>query len=407
LDRLICRYDSEQDSDLMLCERHGVAYQADMRAGRVLYGSEYLAKVQAYEGTPIAKAVNVGRCAMLQRQLAEGASLLDVGAGTGEFVRQAKASGFEAKGYEVIPEAAKALTDARLYADDPFQFDAVTLWDTIEHLEDPQLRLQQVKKGALLFASVPIFEDLRSIRASKHYRPGEHLYYWTRNGFVDWMALHGFRFLEGSDHEIAAGREAIGAFAFKRDLPDYHDHLLAYQEIHASRHYGSSSAELHLDAVAEIVRDLQPASILDYGCGRSDLVAHFWRDGERRIARYDPAIPTFKSMPAGVFDLIFCCDVLEHIPMSGVDRVLGEVRQKGATAVFTISTKLARAKLPDGRNAHVTLLTRSEWIRWVSEVFGKVEPLASNWEHELVLLAGSEAINARRRAAAAKPRIAA
>jgi superfamily I DNA and RNA helicase len=93
--------------------------------------------------------------------------------------------------------------------------------------------------------------------------------------------------------------------------------------------------------------------------------------------------------------------------MSGVDRVLGEVRQKGATAVFTISTKLARAKLPDGRNAHVTLLTRSEWIRWVSEVFGKVEPLASNWEHELVLLAGSEAINARRRAAAAKPRIAA
>jgi len=396
------RFDAVQDADLMLCESRGIAYQRDMAAGRQPYGDGYLAKVDAYDGTEIAKAVNLGRCSLLVRHLPAGATVLDVGAGSGAFVRDATAAGFSVKGFEVINQAADRLRKAGAWAEDPHEFDCVTLWDTIEHLEDPHTRLQQVRKGAYLFASVPVFEDLRKIRESRHYRPGEHLYYWTSQGFIGWMALYGFRLLEQSSHETAAGRESIGAFAFRRDLPDYHDHLAAYQEMHSTRHYGSSSAELHLDAVADVVRSLKPKSILDYGCGRSDLAAHFWRDGERRIERYDPAIPRWKDMPKGMFDLVFCCDVLEHIPMSDVDRVLAEVRDRGVTALFTISTKPARAKLPDGRNAHVTLLTRSEWVRWVSEVFGKIEMLPSEWEHELVLLAGTQAVNARRAVAARK-----
>ncbi len=402
MDRLIRRFDGVPDEDLMLCEHRGIAYQADMARGRIGYGDNYLAKIDAYDGSETGKAVNAGRVALLSCHLPAGASVMDIGAGSGAFMRDATAAGFMVKGYEVINQVIERLKKANLWAEDPYQFDAVTLWDTIEHLEDPHLRLQQVRKGAYLFASVPVFEDLKRIRESKHYRPGEHLYYWTIKGFRDWMALYGFRMIEFSRHEMDAGRESIGAFAFRRDLPDYHDHLAAYLEIHSTRHYGSSSAELHLEAIAEIVRSLKPRSILDYGCGRSDLAAHFWLDGERRIERYDPAIPRWKDMPRGMFDLVFCCDVLEHIPMSGVERVLAEVRDKGVIAVFTISTKPARAKLPDGRNAHVTLLTRSEWMRWVSEVFGKLETLPSKWEHELVLLAGTKAVNERRMAEIAR-----
>jgi hypothetical protein len=206
--------------------------------------------------------------------------------------------------------------------------------------------------------------------------------------FPDYMALYGFRLLERSSHETDAGREDIAAFAFVRDLPDYHDHLAAYQHMHATGFYGASATELHLDDVAGIVRTMRPVSIIDYGCGRSDLVAHFWRDGERRIARYDPAIPKFQPMPEGEFDLALCMDVLEHIPMADVDRVLGEIRRKSDAALFTISTKPSRAKLPDGRNAHVTLLRESEWRRWIADVFGKVKALPSKWEHELMLAAG-------------------
>lgn len=386
MDRLIKRWDFVKDGDLAICDARGVAYQRDMRV-TVPYDENYFAKVQAYEGSDIAERVNAGRVALLSRHLARGASVLDYGAGGGGFLRDARSAGFEVKGFDVMPQTALWLREAGLYADNPADFAALCLWDTIEHLPNAEGILKRVPRGAHLFASIPVFEDLRAVRGSKHYRPGEHLYYWTETGFVDWMALWGYRLLEASDHEVKAGREKIGAFAFVRDLPDYHDHIAAYQQLHASRHYGGSATELHLLDAAAVVRAVAPGSIIDYGCGRSDLLAHFYRDGKRRLARFDPAIPEHSTMPEGRFDLALCCDVMEHVPMASVDRVLAEVKEKADRAFFTISTKLARARLPDGRNAHVTLLTRSEWKRWLADVFGTVVELESKWDHELVLFA--------------------
>jgi 2-polyprenyl-3-methyl-5-hydroxy-6-metoxy-1,4-benzoquinol methylase len=218
LDKRIQSFLAVADADLMLCEGQGVAYQRDMRAGRVPYDDAYLAKCQAYEGNSVANAVNAGRCALLMRHLADGASVLDVGAGSGAFVRAAASWGFDACGFDVIQAAADRLRAAGEYAEDLSVFDAVALWDSIEHMEDPATCLESVRAGALLFVSVPVFHDLRAIRASKHYRPGEHLYYWTALGFIDWIAHYGFRLLEQSNHEVAAGRDSIAAFAFCRGV---------------------------------------------------------------------------------------------------------------------------------------------------------------------------------------------
>lgn len=390
MDALIRRFDAIPDDDLMITNR-GCAYQRDMTKGRVKYDAKYLATFDSdsYSTSDIAKAVNVGRCEMLARNLDKGATVLDIGAASGAFVRAARLAGFLAMGFDIIPEAVVRLVKAELYADDPDGFDAVTMWDSLEHMEDPGAFLRRIPKGKTLLVSVPMIDDLRRVRSSKHFKPGEHFYYWTRFGFVDWMRLYGFRGLEMSAHEMVAGRQDVMAFSFKRDLPDRRDYVAAYQTMHSTRHYGSSATELYLDTVAQVVRTLAPKSILDYGCGRSDLVAHFWLDGRRKIARYDPAIPAFRHMPEGEFDLALVCDVMEHIPMSAVDRVLTEVRSKSDVALFTISTKPARAKLPDGSNAHCTLLTKSEWTRWIADVFGPVEALPSSLEHELVLLAGA------------------
>lgn len=192
----------------------GVAYQADMKAGRVPYDATYLVKCDAYDGSAVAKAVNAGRCALLARHLPAGASVLDIGAGSGAFVRSALWNGFSAAGFDVIPEAAERLHQIGHYAENPGDFDAVTLWDVLEHIEDPGPLLDSIK--GFLFVSLPIFDGLWNIRKSKHYRPGEHLYYWQAPAFVAWMGLHGFRLLEQSNHEVAAGRESIGAFAFRR-----------------------------------------------------------------------------------------------------------------------------------------------------------------------------------------------
>ena len=218
MDKFIAACSAAQDADLMLCESNGVAYQRDMSAGRVPYDADYLAKCLAYEDSPIAKAVNAGRCALLMRHLPDGASVLDVGAGSGAFVRAAASWGFDACGFDVIPDAVKQLRADGVYAEDLSVFDAVALWDSIEHMEDPSRPLREIRKGSFLFVSVPVFADLRDIRSSKHYRPGEHLFYWTSQGFINWASLYGFRLLEQSTHETDAGRDSIGAFAFCKDL---------------------------------------------------------------------------------------------------------------------------------------------------------------------------------------------
>lgn len=215
MDSFIRAMPAAPDDDLMIAP--GVAYQRDMNAGRVFYGPEYLARVAAYADTPVARAVNSGRCALLARHLASGASVLDVGAGDGAFVRCAQSWGFHARGFDVIPEAVHNLRLSGLYDEDPVLFDGVTAWDALEHMEVPALMLRRVRRGAVLCLSLPIFDDLHRVRESKHYRRGEHLYYFTSAGLVDWLALYGFRLLEISAHETDAGRDAIGAFAFCRD----------------------------------------------------------------------------------------------------------------------------------------------------------------------------------------------
>ena len=72
--------------------------------------------------------------------------------------------------------------------------------------------------------------------------------------------------------------------------------------------------------------------------------------------------------------------------MASVDSVFLEIKARAPRAMFTISTKLARAKLPDGSNAHCTLLRKSEWARWIKSYLPKLEILKED-EHELVLLA--------------------
>jgi hypothetical protein len=221
VDQIIASFDATQDGDLMLCEDFGVAYQADMKAQRVEYSNAYMEKVRAYEGSEIARTVNAGRVAMLVRQLGpnvRGVRVIDVGAGTGEFIRSAIAEGFLAMGYDVIPAARKSLCEAGLWCSEVTWFDAVTMWDTIEHMESPGELLARIPHGARLFVSLPIFDDLRCVRDSRHYRPGEHLYYWTAPGFVGWMERYGFICKEASDHETRAGRDSIGAFAFRKVL---------------------------------------------------------------------------------------------------------------------------------------------------------------------------------------------
>ncbi len=210
MDRFLASLPAQPDGDLMLCADHGVAYQAD-RTNLVAYDAAYYDKCAGYEGQQIANKINDGRIAFVKKHYG-GGRVVDVGIGSGEFIKR-RGNTF---GTDVNPAGIEWLKRNDLWVERISGFGAVTFWDVIEHVEDPETYLRQIGLHCYAFFSVPIVYALGAIRLSKHYRPGEHLTYWTQEGFVSWMERHGFMFIEMDDFEIEAGRESIYSFAFKR-----------------------------------------------------------------------------------------------------------------------------------------------------------------------------------------------
>lgn len=102
----------------------------------------------------------------------EAGSLLDVGAGTGDFLIAAKKGGWHIEGMEPNPNALNLATEkgVSLSSDlDAFkdrQFDVVTLWHVLEHipnLDQMVSRLSRlVKPGGFLIIAVPNFRSFDS-----------------------------------------------------------------------------------------------------------------------------------------------------------------------------------------------------------------------------------------------------
>ena len=210
MDRIISTLPAEEDADLMLCIEYGVAYQKD-RGHVINYDESYWNKCAGYEGQGIARKINDGRIDLVGRHVGTG-PVLDIGVGAGEFIRHRR----NTFGYDVNPFAADWLKRQGFWADDFKDFDGYTMWDVLEHVPDPDEYLRHISVGSYLFVCLPLFQSLRRIRESKHYRPGEHLQYFTDAGFIAWIDAYGFRLVERAKFEIDAGRDSIYSFAFKR-----------------------------------------------------------------------------------------------------------------------------------------------------------------------------------------------
>jgi len=209
MDKFIAAYEGKAADDLFICRTNGVAYQID-RSFVIDYGGEYYDKCLSYEDQEIALKINDGRINLVSDHFGSG-RVLDIGIGSGEFVKK-RPNTF---GFDVNPVAVEWLWAKNLYGT-PDQFSVFSFWDVLEHVETPDEYLRHVPIHGKLFASLPIFDDLSDIPYSRHYRPGEHLYYWTDVGFQSWMAAHGFKCLEKRDFETQAGRDSILSYAFKR-----------------------------------------------------------------------------------------------------------------------------------------------------------------------------------------------
>jgi len=173
------------------------------------YEGQYFAHYQKLDATPMGGLLTKARLELVEKyaQASEG---VDIGIGGGRYVKESWGSG-----YDVSSEAVDWLTRISSYVD-PYEKPvyAITCWDSLEHIPEPEKLLAQVTDW--LFVSMPIYHDMADVLQSKHYKPGEHLHYWTLPGFVNWCEAQGFELQEANHAESELGREGITSFAFKR-----------------------------------------------------------------------------------------------------------------------------------------------------------------------------------------------
>lgn len=108
------------------------------------------------------------------RRMAGPGALLDIGCGPGHFLAAMQAHGWDVQGVETNPRAAQygnqvlgvpiktgALREGEFGAG---TFDAVTLWDVLEHLHHPARTLQEIvrilRPGGILLLRVPVVDSL-------------------------------------------------------------------------------------------------------------------------------------------------------------------------------------------------------------------------------------------------------
>lgn len=168
---------------------------------REIYSEAYFAHSK-YRDDETLRLENLRRVKLLGRYAPEGSSVLDAGCSTGSFVTAAK-SRFEMHGLDfsefAIAQARAANPElaGRLFAgkleDLPSssgRFDAVCLWDVVEHLWDPvpvlRSLLECLRPGGHLLMSTPAIDTLVARCSGRYWAfmtPPEHLGFFTKRSF--------------------------------------------------------------------------------------------------------------------------------------------------------------------------------------------------------------------------------
>lgn len=142
-------------------------------------------------------------------------ALLDVGAATGHFVGMAKAAGWDARGIDVSEAGAAAAKAKGLRVDAttldafdaaPESFEALTMWDVIEHLPDPFGALDRchrlLQPGGVLAIITPDGGSLWARLLGKRWHsliPPEHIFIFGRSALRLALEKAGFDVVEAQN----------------------------------------------------------------------------------------------------------------------------------------------------------------------------------------------------------------
>lgn len=202
-------------SELVWWPHKGYGRELPSKETRVDYDENYLEKCREREITEVGERLIRDRLAKLVSNTRDQEATVDVGVGALGFIRAAARHNWPICGYDVNQKAMEALLEGGIWRDvTRFPVDNVTCWDSLEHMLSPEAMLKNVRKKVLM--SLPIFDSAEHVVRSKHYKPGEHIWYFTEAGLIRWMREQGFGLLERNRDEERYGREGIGTYVFAR-----------------------------------------------------------------------------------------------------------------------------------------------------------------------------------------------
>jgi len=130
----------------------------------------------------------------VKKYAAKGKSLLDVGAGTGDFLRSAVAHGWNTNGVEPNLNARKGAERKGVELQESMamlngkKFDAVTLWHVLEHMPDLESSFKELsgllEEGGKLFIAVPNYKSFDAQHYGKYWAAFDvprHLWHFSRS----------------------------------------------------------------------------------------------------------------------------------------------------------------------------------------------------------------------------------
>ncbi len=166
----------------------------------------------------------------------DGARLLDVGCATGNFLKLARSRGWDVAGIELSEWAVRtanedhnlrvlqgSLPDPRVPSAD---YDVVTIFGCIEHLSDPRVVLQDIRRAlkpeGLLMLSTGVLQHEDPHRVSKWYYPPWHLYYFSEQTIRALLSECGFEVISYEEQDRHVPEYALMLVVARPDYSKLH-----------------------------------------------------------------------------------------------------------------------------------------------------------------------------------------
>jgi hypothetical protein len=149
------------------------------------------------------------------------------------------------------------------------------------------------------------------------------------------------------------------------------DLIAQYQQLHKQKPKYGGSGSKHIPAIVELADKTDSRTILDYGCGKGNLVRKLREQGYT-VEGYDPGVAEWATKPAVPYDLVISTDVLEHIPPQDVKQTVTEIIRYANQALYlAIALRYDSTNiLPDGTNPHKTVWDVGVWHSLISGLLG-------------------------------------